>query len=234
MIKEALEYVIGLKKPEIITVGEHTYSDKQLNLIKEPIPTKLVVTTLQGIVDYIRQNPDDIKVDRNLILHIAEPDVVYLYNKFFTDGQRPTYVKAEALLPTTYLNTFIDIERFIINLQAGFVQNAATAEILKVVGNITENNTKQTLDDGVTQTVIAKVGIARKDEVALPNPVVLAPYRTFVEVEQPESKFIFRMQEGPKCGLFEADGGVWKIEAMARIKAFFAERLADTNITIIS
>lgn len=30
----------------------------------------------------------------------------------------------------------------------------------------------------------------------IPNPVRLIPYRTFLEVEQPESEFVFRITEG--------------------------------------
>ncbi|MEB9782308.1 hypothetical protein P4K16_30685, partial [Bacillus cereus] len=59
------------------------------------------------------------------------------------------------------------------------------------------------------------------------NPVQLSPYRTFVEVEQPESKFVFRMREGARCGLFEADGGAWKLEAMNNIKEYLKEALAQ-------
>ncbi|MEB9776454.1 hypothetical protein P4K25_31445, partial [Bacillus cereus] len=61
----------------------------------------------------------------------------------------------------------------------------------------------------------------------VPNPVQLSPYRTFVEVEQPESKFVFRMREGARCGLFEADGGAWKLEAMNNIKEYLKEALAQ-------
>ena len=49
-------------------------------------------------------------------------------------------------------------------------------------------------------------------DVKVPNPVTLRPFRTFIEVEQPESKFIFRMREGGRCAIFEADGahGSWR------------------------
>lgn len=69
----------------------------------------------------------------------------------------------------------------------------------------------------------------------VPNPVILRPYRTFLEVEQPESKFIFRIKEGrdgtPMFKLIEADGGLWKYEAVASIKAFLKERI-DSNLDI--
>jgi hypothetical protein len=83
--------------------------------------------------------------------------------------------------------------------------------------------------------VTVKTGIAKIEDVFVPNPVVLAPYRTFPEIAQPESKFIFRMQTGPTAALFEADGGAWRNEAMGRIKAWLEEQLAEFKyIKIIS
>ena len=74
-----------------------------------------------------------------------------------------------------------------------------------------------------------KTGIASKGEAIVPNPVILQPYRTFVEVPQPYSQYIFRMKQdkydGIQCALFEADGGAWKIEAMKEIKAYLEEQL---------
>jgi len=72
-------------------------------------------------------------------------------------------------------------------------------------------------------------------DVLVPNPVVLAPFRTFPEVIQPESKFIFRMQSGPQAALFEADGGAWRNEAMGRIKTYLEEQLnVIESIRVIS
>ena len=72
----------------------------------------------------------------------------------------------------------------------------------------------------------------------VPNPVILRPYRTFPEVEQPASSFIFRMKEndGVCCALFEADGGAWKNEAMRNIKEYLKENLCDLldQFTVIS
>ena len=48
------------------------------------------------------------------------------------------------------------------------------------------------------------------------------------EVEQPETQYIFRMQDkgGIQCALFEADGGAWGILAMDRIKRYLQEALS--------
>ncbi|MDF9627266.1 hypothetical protein P5775_32030, partial [Bacillus cereus] len=89
------------------------------------------------------------------------------------------------------------------------------------------NDVKEIGDDGVSQAVTVKTGVASRGNAKVPNPVQLSPYRTFVEVKQPESKFVFRMREGARCGLFEADGGAWKLEAMNNIKEYLNEALAQ-------
>lgn len=71
----------------------------------------------------------------------------------------------------------------------------------------------------------------------VPNPVTLIPYRTFLEVQQPASDFIFRMKSscGVQCAIFEADGGTWKNEAMNNIKEYLKNELADLKqFTVIS
>jgi len=110
--------------------------------------------------------------------------------------------------------------------------------MLKVVENITEENVKGISDDGVSQAVTAKVGIATVGNVEVPNPVELALYRTFVEIDQPTSDFIFRMKDGPRCALFEADGGKWKLEAIHNISEYLGDALKkeieQDRITIIA
>ena len=77
-------------------------------------------------------------------------------------------------------------------------------------------------------------GITRVAEAPVPNPIKLRPYRTFLEVEQPASLFVFRLRENKEAGiqaaLFEADGGMWENLARLKIKDFLHERLADKII----
>lgn len=60
------------------------------------------------------------------------------------------------------------------------------------------------------------------------KPIVkLKPYRTFFEVEQPESEFLLRIGDGGQVGLFEADGGMWKMTARYTIKSYLQEALKE-------
>ena len=67
----------------------------------------------------------------------------------------------------------------------------------------------------------------------VPNPVKLVPYRTFSEVEQPSSLYVFRIRDDggePMFKLVEADNGLWKNAAMKKIKEYFEYELAEVSI----
>ena len=57
--------------------------------------------------------------------------------------------------------------------------------------------------------------------------IQLQPFRTFLEVPQPESEFLLRVDPNEGIGFFEADGGVWKLEAKRNIADYFEKNLKD-------
>lgn len=237
MIKEALQYLVGLKDVNIFEVNGEQYSTEQLVRIPkvlDPTPTAdaVNISTLTGLIDYIRNGVDNL--ENTLVVHIKSHTEVQVYSELRKDMKRSYFIKCNAMIPTITFERFLDLEQFNIMLQACFLENPDRAAVLKVVGNVKEDNVRTIGDNGMTQAVTAKSGVATVGDVVVPNPVTLCPFRTFPEVDQPESKFIFRMQEGPKAALFEADGGKWKIFAMQNVKDYLAEELKDCNVKIIS
>ena len=73
------------------------------------------------------------------------------------------------------------------------------------------------------------VGVAAKADAIVPNPVQLRPYRTFQEVDQPASKFVFRVgnQEVPTFKLVEAENSIWKNQAIENVKRFLRDALPE-------
>lgn len=108
------------------------------------------------------------------------------------------------------------------------------AATLYVTG-IVQNAEVKTADDGISQRVTTRTGVARIGEIDLPNPVTLKPYRTFPEADQPESDFVFRVRqiEG-KVGiaLFEADGGRWKLQAALNIKEWLTSNIPGVRVIV--
>lgn len=245
LTKESLKYLAeqGINpKERVVSInnqfyvidenGEPQYIAPRLHLAQNV----LRINTLSGLVDYIKSNLD--RADEKLYLHIANHKSVRLVSTLKLDGSREELAVAEAILPKFCFNIFYDVEDFNVALQSMFVKNSDREILLKVVGNLKEDNVKTTGDDGVSQAVTIKTGVASAADVKVPNPVTLAPYRTFIEVEQPESKFIFRMQDGPKGAIFEADGGAWRNQAILNIKKYLGDQLSDEikngKITILA
>lgn len=240
MIKKALEYLVGLGNTRIETVGNRIYSTQEIFAVKEATPTAIQLHSLSGLVDYLRSKFDG---SHKLMVHVVSPTEVQCFSEFNRDFKRNEMIVTSAMIPSFKFDQFYDPENFIIKLQSCFVKNKNEDIddrdiMLQVVGNIKEEAVNSYGDDGVTQTVVARAGVATVGNVKVPNPVVLKPYRTFVEVDQPESEFIFRMQSGPRCALFEADGGAWKLAAMKNIKIYLDDALEEMidegNIVIIA
>ncbi|MUK89133.1 hypothetical protein GMD78_12190 [Ornithinibacillus sp. L9] len=234
MIKEAMQYVLSLGKAEIHEVNGQQYSDKDLYVLREPVASPFEVHTLTSLVEYVKSNFD---TEEELMIHVENPTRVSVSSALNIDQRRDEYLVAEALTPRFRFDNWYDTEEFNIKLQSVFVNNEDRKVILKLVGNIKEDNVKTFGDDGVSQSVVARTGVASVGNVEVPNPVTLAPFRTFTEIAQPESDFVFRMQKGPSCALFEADGGAWKIHAIDQIKEYLnaelSDKLAEGTVTII-
>lgn len=226
MLKGALQYIIGLGEAKTHEIFGEVFSDKPLHKIKEPLVNPIQVSSLSAIVEYLKSDFDDY-ARGSVMVHIESPTSVSVFEEVNVNSNRSVFMTAAAMLPNFRFDNWYDAESFNIKLQSCFVKNEDKDIILKVVGNIKEDAVKTVGDDGVSQAVTAKTGVATVATVQVPNPVALRPFRTFIEVEQPESDFIFRMQNGPRCALFEADGGAWKLEAMDNIKEYLEEQLKE-------
>lgn len=238
MIKKALEYIVGLGEAKVQEIGGQMYSDKALERVNfNPRADAVRMSTLTSLVDYIKANIDT--MSEKMIIHVVSPTKVRLYSSLDKEREREYIVDIVANLPSIDFDRFIDHESFCIGLQSKFVQDPETdvAMVLKFAGTVEDGTVAQYGDDGVTQKATIKTGIASKADAKVPNPVRLRPYRTFHEVEQPASDFIFRMksERGISCALFEADGGAWENAAMANIKHYLEYELADVKgFTVIS
>ena len=241
MIKKAFEYIVGLSCPWVETIGDETYSDKPLHRISYvPRASSIEMNTLSSLIDYIKSGVDSF-CDQ-MIIHVQSPTKVSMYSALDCEREREYVVEVNAQLPRFNFDQFQDHEAFCIGIQSKCIDDPETGKalLLKFAGTVEAGSVAEYGDDGITQKATVKTGVASKCEAIVPNPVVLKPFRTFVEVDQPVSSFIFRMKEDKyskaiQCALFEADGGAWKIGAMAAIKKYLTEALAEfPNFIIIS
>lgn len=235
MLKTLYDAIRKDAAPTTLKLDDREYTDKQVYPVKAPEPSALSLVTLTGVVDYLKANMDKLDLEE-IFCHVVSPTYVCVCSSLLSPFlNRAYYVEAKPYQLELPFNKWMDAEPFLIAMQACFTDAptaTSRADVMKYISSIAAVSEAGMTDDGVTQTVAIKTGIASKAVAALPNPVVLRPFRTFTEVEQPASKFIFRVRQdkGIQYLLAEADGGAWRSEAMKNIKEFMENAVQGLNV----
>lgn len=245
MITEAIEKILSLAPASEVDINGLKYSDRSLSVVSPPEIKVVGVTTLQGLVDLYTNDLDSVK-GAKVLVHVTGPTTVEIVSKDGdTFGRRHLWVKAQypGEIQRFPFGSFLQPEQFIIQVQAGFQRVKVQADdgsmaldldyVLKTVSAISAGATNTSEDDGISQTVNMKRGIVLKGTDTLKSRVNLAPFRTFPEVDQVISQFIFRAQgdeQNIKLALFEADGGRWRLDAVAEVVRWLSGKFGSTPI----
>lgn len=237
MIKEAIQFIMGFRDVEVIDHNNVKYSNQQLIKLPELKADHVSTKSLASIVDLVSSELDHSRIaDLKIIIQVEGPTRVKVFTSLGENLDRKELYAATAEVPTLQLNSFIDLEAMNIHLKSCFVPAEQRENLILLLGNVKEEAVKTSSDDGFSQSVVARTGIASVSNVQVPSIVKLTPFRAFLEIDQPESEFLCRMQSGPKVALFEADGGSWKLQARQNIKLYFEialERLIDANRVVV-
>jgi len=238
MIAEAIQKIRDMVSPETYDLDGLNYSSRELVSVasRTPPPDLVSISTLDGLVDYVNSpfdKPDDGETPdgtTDMCCVISSPTDVTLTSALDGDfNQRLKFVKCAARVrPYRWPDRYIDIEDFIIGIQQLFIQDNTTADLLKIVGNLKSEAIGTLQDDGITQIVATRSGIASVANVELPNPITLRPYRTFHEIEQPASQFVLRLKGSggeTTAALFSTDDRQWETEAILSIKKYLKEKI---------
>lgn len=221
---------------KLIEIDGVAYATRQVYLPPvepdDPMPDTLTLHTLSGVVEFAQ-----LAVNANRIeaIHVLEPNDVRVLGPLEGSARkRPLYARAVVRDSKFPFGSFQSIEDFVIGVQAAFLDTTARAELLAYVGNVRDEVVRTSEDDGVTQIATVKKGVSMQTPRPVPNPVKLAPFRTFVEIAQPESAFILRLKrkegELPMVALFETADRGWEIEAIKLIRQFLADALPEVPI----
>lgn len=231
-LREAMEHLEKLTReadtPQVLEICGKTYVNKDLKRYdKTPKAEPIYARTLSSMVDYIEHCSKEFP--GNMIIRIVTEKEVRLVSELDPERGREELFVSKAETSEYGFDSWYDQERFMIELQANFQNNPDREILLKMAGNVERQNNTAFSDDGKTQVATMQVGVASKADVIVPNPVTLIPFRTFQEVRQPESQFVFRIGNGnvPEFKLIEAEGGIWKVHAVESIKQYFCEVLTE-------
>ena len=225
MLKQFAQFLSEMKETKIFDVdGKKFTNDPNLEEIIPHVdrPTVMTVTSLDAICKLVRT-----EIERNvypLFVCAEEYNKVVVYSTYRDDYTRDTIYMAKADAPGLSLG-WRSQQEMIIALQSLVIPTEASAELLNMLKSMTDESSITSRDNGVTQEVTVKSGVSLAKTVQVKPRVKLIPFRTFLEVSQPESEYLVRVDKGNQIGLFEADGGIWKLEAKKNIAMYFEREL---------
>ena len=232
--REGMEYLVNLGRERtdvrVVEINGEYYTPDDLQRIAPPEPKRcgtFVAATLTGLVDYLLSGTDAFigQFDR-ILVNVASPERVEVLSPIYgPDVRRDTIASCSISIPSLTTSVYMDPEDFNIMFQTRVLQSPNRDLVLKFVGSLKDEQSNQTADGGFSQRVTVKTGVASVGEVTIVNPVYLAPRRTFPEVAQPESPYVLRFREGPKCALYPTDTHTWRNEAIANIGQWLRDKL---------
>lgn len=225
-VKEIAELAQRAAAVQTQVEGEYTFTDRPLHrLDQDPeSPPLLEFYTLAGFAAYLQAETGG---ERPLV-HVVSPVRVDAVSKLLGQDRHLRRRPASAVCKSAAMhgfafNQFTSLDGLAIALQTCFEQARGTVdELRRFCASVRSSRTLGIADDGVSQTVEAKRGIAAVQTTPVSNPWLLAPWRTFAEVPQPISPFVLRFREDddPEAGLYETGDARWQVEAVQSIATF--------------
>ncbi len=224
--------------PRIIAIGGETYSTLKLDRVTPreewqlPEVKTISLHTLTGLVAYIKSGLDPLAG----FIHVASETSVSIVGKVFGyKKQREVFASVEFHEESHGFGEWATIEDALVGLRTRCVPTTDSAALVKCLGNVTDGLVKTLTDDGFAQQVTVKAGATMVGASEVKSPVMLKPFRTFREVDQPQSEFVVRLQGGgsgrfPEVAVFEADGGAWRNEAIQKIVKYLGDALPEWTV----
>ena len=193
-------------------------------------PETMEVNTLMAFVTYLKEAIKSGEVTARMYINIVSPTRVIATTEVNKFGKRSLI----AIANRYHFNTFsfgdqYDFEGFVVALRSRFVRTEGIEKLLDCMRSVTSSNDVTSEDNGVSQTLVAKNGVSL-GAVSITPVWELQPHRTFTEIKQPASLFLFRIGkrgDETRYALHETDGNAWAIEAIASIHFWLCENLQE-------
>ena len=227
MLKEAIEKIERMAAPTTVEIEGSVYSNQELVFVqdKKPMPKCIELTGLDSVCKMVRNEADHVGLQ--IFIQVKDYRNVSVFTSLDSDEDRLYLYKCAADTPVVTTDRFMDYEKAVIELRSLYIPNDGTDYLLQLLSSISNESRVTSSDNGVTQRIEATNGIALSSMVTVKPRVTLQPFRTFIEVAQPASEFLLRINDRGEIGFYQADGGVWKLEATRNVAAYFEEKLQD-------
>lgn len=193
-------------------------------------PDTMRLNTLTAFASYIRAAIANEEITQRLYINVESPTKLYATTEVNKFGKRSLIAVAERYRLNTFSFSYnFDFESFVVALRSQFIRTDGLKDLLECLKMVTSENSVTSEDNGITQTVTAKNGVSL-NSVNITPVWELKPHRTFTEVEQPSSLFLFRVnkdRESTRYALYETDGNAWAVEAMANVRNWIEAALEE-------
>ena len=227
MLKAFVEKIAEMVEPKTVRYEGKLYSNKEMLFIdkEKNRPSSIDVNGLDSVCKLVRNEVEHVGL--KVFVQVEDYRTVKVFTTLDCDNERFYLYRCHADTPAVTMGRFMSYENAVIEIRSLYIPNDDTKYLLSLLSSISNESKVTSTDNGVTQKVEAKSGIALNSMVEVKPRVVMKPFRTFIEVEQPESEFLLRIDQNGCIGMFQADGGVWKLEATRNVAAYFENELKD-------
>ena len=232
MLQKFIEHIQKTTQPLITEVDGSTFRINSDGDVKEILPTifhpdALPLNSLDSLIKMVKTEASEQDAplyitipDHMTVRCFGQPDSAERYH-------RQVYYEANATdVPGWAEKNTLGFEEAQIALRTRFQETPDTLYAMKLVSDISLGAKVIYNDNGIATTITTQKGVALQTNEQIRPLVKLRPYRTFQEVEQPESIFLIRVSDRG-ISFIEADGGMWKLAARETIKTFLEERLSQ-------
>ena len=184
MLAKMIDKLVSLKETKTFQINGQTYTDGSLTRIPPHVdrPSSIDVTGLDSICKLIRT--ELAKLDTIVMVQAVSYRTVEVMTTYQADFSRNILYRAKADVPGLR-EGWREREQALIELRSLFIPNAGTTYLLDLLSRMSNDDSVSTTDNGVTQTVETRQGVALKQVEEIKPRVSLQPFRTFLEVAQP-------------------------------------------------
>lgn len=229
------------KENQVIEIEGVKYSPLSYTpIIFEPDAEQLRLMTLSGLVDFINHNVDKLELS-DYFIRVCGPGLVDFGSKLVGKTRTRDWLVRVAIDPDFEkfpFGKYLEVEPFVVGLRSMFEASDDLEKVIKYISSVRGGDSFSLDDDGVSQTAAVKSGVsgALTEKETAPAIVKLRPFRTFRDIPQTESEFLFRLKlidakdHIVGAALFEADGGRWRHYAALDVKKYLESALPGVSV----
>lgn len=226
MLAKMIDKIVSLKETKTFQIDGQTYTDGQLNIVRPPKmePASIQFHSLDAIVKMVRTELE--QIGKRLYISVDDYNGVTVFSTYDDEYSRWFLYCATADAPG-FPSGWREIDKALIELRSLCIPEEGAKKLIALLSSVNFDEGMEVRDNGVSQEIKVNSGVSLKQMAKIEPRVELRPFRTFLEVRQPASEFIVRVDKNKGVGIFESDGGVWKLEAKQNIVNYFRGALVD-------